>query len=241
MGRAGRVSPGEYCGLIRRKDYEALPDLHEPEIQRVDLRQVLLSIGVMKTTDGIRKTLSQLLDPPSEKEVTFALRSLRDAGALKDENTVTTLGHFLESTPQCGILLLYGIIFKCLDPVLSMAALLNLKKTYFSLDRLDLEARNKACRHLRSKFGNDPDSAISDFLIMSNSYEEYMRQPISERIHFAQENFLDMEAIEEMSRSRKQMFNILRRRKGLLPESSSEDFIWDFSQNLALGGMYCWS
>lgn len=69
-----------------------------------------------------------MLDPPEQENISNALKRLQDVGALDPEYLLTPLGHHLASLPvdvRIGKLILYGVIFCCLDSALTIAACLS--------------------------------------------------------------------------------------------------------------------
>ena len=67
------------------------------------------------------------MDPPCEEAIDLSLDLLRGLGAITKhgEEQLTHLGFHLASLPmdpQTGKMILFGAIFSCLDPVLSVAA-----------------------------------------------------------------------------------------------------------------------
>lgn len=83
------------------------------------------------------------MEPPEVNNVDTALERLRDIGALDSENELTALGRHLAALPvdvKIGKLILFGAIFCCLDPVLTIAASLSNKSPFVS----PFHARDKA-------------------------------------------------------------------------------------------------
>lgn len=128
MGRAGRVQPGEYWLMLNRSLVSQLPAATPPEMLRLGLEDVCLTV---RATCGdrlgtIQEALSTALDAPGEEAVDEAVVRLTRLGALRPhDQSLTSLGAFLSKLPvsaQLGKLLAMGIMFKCLDPVLSIVA-----------------------------------------------------------------------------------------------------------------------
>jgi ATP-dependent helicase HrpB len=89
-GRAGRTAPGVCVRLWSDRDPRPLRE--QPEIKRLDLSEVVLTIRAA----GLR-TL-RWLDPPDEKALAHAEELLTDLGALKDGG-ITTLGRRMLAFP----------------------------------------------------------------------------------------------------------------------------------------------
>ena len=84
------------------------------------------------------------LQPPSRTAVQHTMRGLRSIKALEEDEkqeTLTPLGFHLASLPvdvRIGKMMLYGCIFRCLDPVLTIAAGMSLRSPFYApLDKRD--------------------------------------------------------------------------------------------------------
>jgi HrpA-like RNA helicase len=73
---------------------------------------------------SLTEFLSRAINPPVQQAVDAAVKLLQDIGALEEDESMTTLGSHLAALPlppQLGKLLLYGLLFDCVDPVLTIA------------------------------------------------------------------------------------------------------------------------
>ena len=127
-GRAGRCRPGFAFHLYSRTRSSALQEFQLPEIQRSPLDEMGLQVKLLETplqpVIGIADFLSKAVEPPVPQAVTAAIELLTDIGALDDAEHLTSLGRHLAALPlqpALGKLLLYGVLFECLDPVLTVA------------------------------------------------------------------------------------------------------------------------
>lgn len=65
------------------------------------------------------------LDAPSANSIKVAIENLQCLGALDEEEDLTPLGRYLAqigTEPHLGKILLYGVIFKCLEPILTIVS-----------------------------------------------------------------------------------------------------------------------
>lgn len=74
--------------------------------------------------------LKMAMEPPTQLSVQSAVRYLISIGALDELENLTDLGeHLLQLSvdPKLGKMLIYAVAFKCVDPVLTMVAVLSHK------------------------------------------------------------------------------------------------------------------
>ena len=117
-----------------------------PELLRSSLENVALQIKLLRTLShnkkwqknekarkkgdvgGIKAILGSCIEPPSAELVEASLSSLRAVGALDEKEMLTPLGFHLAKMPvgnvRLGKMLVYGVMFRCLTPVLVIAAVL---------------------------------------------------------------------------------------------------------------------
>ncbi|KAG6488408.1 hypothetical protein ZIOFF_049651 [Zingiber officinale] len=148
-GRAGRVKAGTCFCLYTRHRYEklmrsfqscgllavfaefdvALREDKVPEMVRMPLTELCLQIKSLSLGD-IKAFLLQAIEPPHEDVICSALDVLYKVGALNENEELTPLGSHLAKLPVdvlIGKMMLYGAIFGCLSPILSLAAFLSYK------------------------------------------------------------------------------------------------------------------
>lgn len=125
-GRAGRVQNGHYLALYSKARHDAMPAIGVPELLRSDLQSTCLSVKATIRDVGVTDFLADAIDPPNPVSVKEALTRLVDLGALTpDHANLTALGNLLASLPvhpALGKMIVLGMMFKCLDPVLVIGA-----------------------------------------------------------------------------------------------------------------------
>lgn len=94
-GRAGRTAPGACIRLWTEQDHGRRPPRELPEIRRLDLAEVVLTLKAAGVED-LRKF--RWLDPPDESSLAHAEELLADLGALKGP-AITDLGRRMLAFP----------------------------------------------------------------------------------------------------------------------------------------------
>ncbi|KAJ3186080.1 ATPdependent RNA helicase [Gaertneriomyces sp. JEL0708] len=169
-GRAGRVQTGTCIHLFTSHQYEhGLSAQQLPEMQRVALDQLCLRVKILGFLDGkIGEVLAKVIEPPTKESVDKALDTLRALGALTKGEVLTPLGWHLGRLPvdvRIGKLLIYGTIFQCLDPVLTVAAAMSLKSPFYA----PFDKRDQADRKRR-----EFKICESDHLTTLNAYDSWI-------------------------------------------------------------------
>ena len=141
-GRAGRVRSGDCYKLYTRSiEQQKMPERPEPEILRVPLQQTCLGVKAMGVKD-VRSFLASAVTPPETSAVEGAMSVLERIGVLREEE-LTPLGRHMATIPadlKCSKLLVYGVIFGCLDMALNIAGILSTRSPFVS----PLEKREEA-------------------------------------------------------------------------------------------------
>lgn len=158
-GRAGRTAPGHCLRLWTERDHARRLSREAPEIHRVDLSEVLLTLKAagISITDN-----SRWLDMPDRQALAKAELLLHDLGALDKEGNITPLGRQMLSFPthpRYARMLLAAEKLGCVRSAALMAALTQSRPLLLRTDRKIDEER----RDLFSG-GN------SDFLVMSRVF-----------------------------------------------------------------------
>ena len=124
-GRAGRVQNGHYYALYSKNRSNSLRAIGLPEMLRSDLQEVCLDIKAQRFQTPIRQFLSQAIEPPSTAAVEASVVNLQALQALTEDENLTALGRLLASLPvhpSLGKMIILGVIFRCLDPMIVLGA-----------------------------------------------------------------------------------------------------------------------
>ncbi|KAF1921472.1 P-loop containing nucleoside triphosphate hydrolase protein [Ampelomyces quisqualis] len=230
-GRAGRVRAGDCYKLYTRNAEAKMMERPDPEIRRVPLEQMCLSIKAMGVHD-VSGFLASALTPPESTAVEGAVRLLSQMGAITD-NELTALGRHMSMIPadlRLGKLLVYGATFGCLEAALTIAAVLTARSPFMSPRERDQDTRNEFNR-IRSTFSNNQ----GDLLVDLRAYEQWstMRSKgasARDLRFWCQDNRLSTQTMFDIASNRSQYLSSLKE-ISFIPTSYS-------STNSSTHGMY---
>lgn len=128
-GRAGRCRNGICLHLFSSARYESMPEFPVPEIVRTSLQELCLQArSFMRPDVKIERFFTRLPEPPAPIAVKKAVDLLKVMGALDEDEQITKLGsHLLDFPvePFLGKALIYSIVFRCLDPILTLVSIIS--------------------------------------------------------------------------------------------------------------------
>ena len=131
-GRAGRVGPGKCFRLYTSWSYQhELDSDNIPEIQRTNLSSIVLMLKSLGINDLIH---FDFIDPPPPENLIRALEQLYALGALNNDGDLTKLGRRMAEfpvDPQLAKSIISSEHYKCVDQVISIAAMLSVGSGIF--------------------------------------------------------------------------------------------------------------
>jgi pre-mRNA-splicing factor ATP-dependent RNA helicase DHX16 len=131
-GRGGRVGPGKCFRLYTAWSFQHELDTDNiPEIQRTNLMSVVLMLKSLGINDLIH---FDFIDPPPAENLIRALEQLYALGALNNDGDLTKLGRRMAEFPIDPCLakaVISSQHYKCVDQVLSIAAMLSVGSSIF--------------------------------------------------------------------------------------------------------------
>ncbi|EHL03815.1 putative ATP-dependent RNA helicase DHX36 [Glarea lozoyensis 74030] len=196
-GRAGRVAEGHYYGIFSKARQESLAPAALPQMLRSDLQMLCLQVKTRVPEGNIAEILAKAIQPPKPEAVEAAIQQLKDMEALDDRENFTRLGTLLASLsvhPAMGKLVVLGILFRCLDPMLIVAATVLSSKFFITPAHGQDVARNA-----RKEFSQ---GTKSDHVALINAFRwarSIRRQPDFNIMMRGQ--YLDTYAFDEISRN----------------------------------------
>ncbi|KAG2566262.1 hypothetical protein PVAP13_7NG205600 [Panicum virgatum] len=180
-GRAGRVKPGLcFCLYTRHRFENIMRPFQVPEMLRMPLTELCLQIKSLHLGD-IKSFLLKAVEPPNEEAISSAVDLLYKVGAFEGHEELSPLGYHLAKLPVdvlIGKMMLYGAIFGCLSPILSVAAFLSYKSPFISpKDEKQNVEKAKATLLNENLDGSTSatDNKQSDHLVMVIAYDKWSR------------------------------------------------------------------
>ncbi|XP_028250740.1 putative ATP-dependent RNA helicase DHX57 [Parambassis ranga] len=208
-GRAGRVASGVCFHLFTSHCFKhQLSEQQLPEIQRVPLEQLCLRIKILDVfaEQTLESVFSRLIEPPAVGSLDAAKQRLQDLGALTADEKLTPLGYHLACLPvdvRIGKLMLFGAIFRCLDPALTIAASLAFKSPFVSPWDKREEANER-----KLSFA----VASSDHLALLQAYKGWCcaaKNGNQASFQYCRENFLSWRGLQEIASLKRQFAELL--------------------------------
>ena len=218
-GRAGRVQNGNYYALYSRERYNSLRAIGLPELLRSDLQETCLDVKSQAFDIPVREFLAEALEPPSPKAVDASVLNLQALDALTDDEDITPLGRLLAALPvhpSLGKMIVLGIIFRCLDPMLILGAA-SAERSLFTQPLGLRQEANRAKLSFVEGSGSDHIAllnAVRELRRVLNSRGEYAMRD------FATRNFLHFNAFRTITSTASEIEGVLIS-SGLIPGQRS--------------------
>lgn len=217
-GRAGRTRNGFCYRLYSVEQYESMADYTTPEIKRVALTEMCLKAKMLAPNQPIMEFFQKAIDSPTKSHLLQSIHFLKEINALDSNEGITNLGYHLAHMPvdcQLGKMVLYAILFKCLDPILTIVSALSMKEPF--LMPSDAESRAKINK-VRLEFANN---ALSDHQMLLGIYAEWQTNDYSRK--FCTENFISYANMDIIRNTRKLLKRHLDSGKYIGDETSIND------------------
>ena len=205
-GRAGRVRPGDCYKLFTRKVEENMKPRPDPEIKRVPLEQLVLSIYALDIRDAAG-FLSRAITPPDSIAVDTAIDMLHRMNAL-DGDELTALGYHMSRVPadlRLAKLMVYGAMFNCLEACLTIAAILTVKSPFVHPQQKRDEAKS-----IRTSFSKGNGDLLADLEAYNEWNERRSSGNSSMMRKWCEENFLSTQTLFDITSNKTQFLTALK-------------------------------
>ncbi|KAG0003789.1 hypothetical protein BGZ80_005733, partial [Entomortierella chlamydospora] len=201
-GRAGRVGPGKCFRLYTQwAYYNELDENTVPEIQRINLNSVVLTLKSL----GINDILGfEFMDPPPAETLMRALEQLYALGALNDKGQLTKLGRRMAEFPGDPMMaktLIMAEKYHCTEEIASIVSMLSVQNAIFYRPRDKKLHADKARQNLTKPGG--------DHLTLLNIWDQWVESNYS--IQWCRENFLQHRSMSRARDIRDQMVGLMER------------------------------
>jgi pre-mRNA-splicing factor ATP-dependent RNA helicase DHX16 len=201
-GRAGRVAAGKCFRLYTAWAFKhELEDTQRPEIQRVNLGNVVLLLKSLGINDLIH---FDFLDPPPHETLVLALEQLYALGALNHLGELTKLGRRMAEfpvDPMMAKMLIASEQYKCADEILSIAAMLSVNNAIFYRPKDKIIHADTARKNFFTPGG--------DHLTLLKVYKDWMATGYSTQ--WCYENFIQHRSMKRARDVREQLEGLMQR------------------------------
>lgn len=211
-GRAGRHRPGEAYAIFSKARYDRLNVSSTVEMKRVDLSNVVMHIKALDIPGmDVEDVLNAAIEPPASERVTAAMDKLVLVGALDANRDLTSLGRVLLQLPvdaPIGKMCLYGAFFRCLDPALTLAAVLTNRDPWMAPLPLKDEAGAIKNSWSLPHFRSDPLVTLRAY----THWDEMMKRGSQwEASKFCNENFLGRITLGQIQQVKEHLFQSIEK------------------------------
>ncbi|KAL7676737.1 hypothetical protein ACOME3_002986 [Neoechinorhynchus agilis] len=208
LGRAGRCADGLCLHLYSRFHHDCqMADYPKSELLTNRLDGVILSVK-NSGVDDVRGFLSEAVDPPTDDLLRSSIEFLASIDALqRSDHDLTPLGGHLARLPceaQIGKLVLLGVLFDCIEPILTIAAFLGSSDPFHVIPGNESDVDK-----IRSKFRfcDRGPLSFSDHFMLLRVYNEWINHNQSRQ--FCDENLLSEYKLRNIKNVRRQLWDVV--------------------------------
>lgn len=235
-GRAGRTQNGVCYRLYSQERFYQMSPHCIPELMRIPLTEICLYAKSFEPTSDVQSFLSRALNPPSGLIVQNAIRKLKTIGVFTDDEVITELGRHLVDIPvdvQLGKALMYGIFFRCVEPLTTIVAFHSVKDPFIlPTDR----ALHGTASVQRKSLSGDYFSDQMGILVLYDSYIS-LGHNRRRKQEFCNKHFLSMPCMDIFCSTRKQIFDVIISKYSIQP-GHANNYDWNLIRLCLIAGLY---
>lgn len=226
-GRAGRIQNGFCYRLYSHNQYEAMEKYTLPEILRVPLTEICLSAKMLAENDSIEEYLLKALQPPPVRNIRRSVELLQKIDALDSNESITDLGIHLANMPvecQLGKMILYSIMLRCLDPVVTIVSALSVKDP-FTIP-VGNHGESITTNQIKREFAKN---SLSDHQMLLNAFNEWSTQ-MHHQADFCERNCISNANMLQINNLRRLIIRHLRM-AGFIADDESAQSLQKLNEN----------
>ncbi|XP_055842981.1 3'-5' RNA helicase YTHDC2 [Episyrphus balteatus] len=235
-GRAGRTQNGVCYRLYSQERFFQMSPHCIPELMRIPLTEICLYAKSFDPQSDVQSFLSRALNPPSGLIVQNAIKKLKIIGVFTEDELITELGRHLVDIPvdvQLGKALMYGIFFKCVEPLTTIVAFHSVKDPFIlPTDR----ALHGTASVQRKSLSGDYFSDQMGILVLYDSYMA-IRNNRRRKQEFCNKHFLSMPCMDIFCSTRKQIYDVIVS-KYSIAMGHPNNYDWNLIRMCLLAGLY---
>uniref|UniRef100_UPI00358DFEAF 3'-5' RNA helicase YTHDC2-like n=1 Tax=Myxine glutinosa TaxID=7769 RepID=UPI00358DFEAF len=190
-GRAGRFRPGICIHLFSCRRFMNMEEYQTPELLQEPLQDLSLYTKLLAPNNvTVEEYLSKAPEPPSLLLIKDSITLLKAMDAMDEFQDLTALGHHLSDLPiepRFGKMVLYSVVLKCLDPVLTIACSLAHREPFLSPSQ-GSQHHTVWARRLKFAANSSSDHMVllRAFQAWQKAYAEGWERAFCERNHLSQ-------------------------------------------------------
>ena len=172
-GRAGRTGPGVCLKLYSSARAASFCQRSVPEMLRTPLTELCLATKLLAPVNtSIAEFMATAPEPPSFAATRSAIQNLKVMEALDEWEDVTELGNHLLDLPiepRLGKMVLYAVVLKCLDPILTITCCASYK------DPFELNANGDGKRDFKLLLKSLAEGSKSDHMTLLRAFQGWQK------------------------------------------------------------------
>lgn len=210
-GRAGRVQAGDYFFLGTKRRFDTLRITKAPEILRGNLDMVCLRAREVAPQIPLPSFFRLAIESPSEEKVQSTISGLQKLRALDLKENLTRVGSMLVNLPlepNFGKLVLLGVVFRCLEPLVILSLLRESEIFYRGVNPEEQKLVFQKRLSFSQGLNSDQISNLNGYKAVQNVM---IKQGHQKAYDFACSNYLYFPVFRDVFSNAKQLINALKK------------------------------